>query len=518
MKEKKSNFLATVVKLPFKIVFSRVTFAILALLVQFLIIYFVAKFFGKYLLWLFGGTAAFGVILTIYILNQPENPSFQLSWIILILIFPALGVFLYLFVKCQIGVHALRKHFDRTHEGVSAYQVQDEKIQKKLEMADPLVFHYATYLNQLGYPVYQHTKTTYFPLGDDMFPILLRDLENATDYIFLEYFIIAKGKMWNAILDILKRKAKEGVEVHLLYDGTCSFTLLPSDYPKELESYGIHARIFNPVIPVVSTQYNNRDHRKIVVIDGKVGYTGGVNLADEYINKLDRFGHWKDTAIRIEGEAVRSLVLLFLENYEYHIEPRNVKRYLNGIVSKRSQSFVIPFGDNPFDRYQVGEVSYFHLLQTAKKYVHIMTPYLILDHEMLQMLCNTALSGVEVKIIMPGIPDKRWIWYLGRTFYEPLLDAGVQIYEYCPGFVHGKMFLSDDEKAVIGTINLDFRSLYLHFEDAIFLYQDESIFQMEKDYEETLQQCRRITKQDVKKIPVMQKLIGKIERIIAPLL
>ncbi len=516
--KKSSNFMATLIKLPFRILFSRFTFALLALLIQFIVIYYVAVFFQKYLLWLFGGTFIFGLLLTVHILNEPVNPAFQLSWIILILVFPALGIFVYLFVRLQVGVHALCKHFERTHEAVSAYQVQDLHIRNKLLEIDPLVYNYATYMGRLGYPVYQHTKATYFPLGDDMYKKLLEDLENAHDYIFLEFFIIARGKMWDSILDILKRKVKEGVEVYLLYDGTCSFVLLPADYPKELESYGIHARIFNPVIPVVSTQYNNRDHRKIVVIDGKVGYTGGANLADEYINELVRFGHWKDTAIRLEGEAVRSLVLLFLENYAYKIEARDIERYLKEIPTKRNSSFVIPFGDNPFDEFNVGEVSYFHVLHTAKKYVHIMTPYLILDHDMLQNLCDTALSGVDVKIIMPGIPDKRLVWYLGKSFYEPLMNAGVKIYEYTPGFVHSKMFVSDDEKAIIGTINLDYRSLYLHFEDAVYLYQDESILKMEQDYQATLQQCRLVTRKDLKKMSFIQKAIGKVERVIAPLL
>lgn len=517
---KQSSILTKIMQLPFKILFSRFTFAFLALVIQGFIIYFCAAFFQKYLLLLFGGSAIFGVLLTIYIINQPGSPSFHISWIILILVFPALGVFVYLFVKLQVGVHALSKRYQLLRNEMAIYLRQDKKILDRIQKQDEQVFHYVTYMNRIsGYPMSQHTKTTYYALGDEMFPDLLKDLKQAKDYIFLEYFIVAKGHMWNSILEILKEKAKSGVRVYFMYDGTCSFMLLPRNYSEELKKFGIHCKVFNPVVPIISTHYNNRDHRKIVVIDGKVGYTGGVNLADEYINELERFGHWKDNAIRIEGQAVRNFILMFLENWNVdEKENQDYEMFLKGVCSKRSSSYVLPFGDNPFDNYPVGQVSYLHLIHTAKHYIHIMMPYFIVDHEMLHSLCNAAMSGIDVKLLMPHIPDKAWIYYVARSFYQELLESGVEIYEYTPGFVHAKMVVCDDISAILGSINMDYRSLYLHFEDAIYLYQDSSILDMERDYQSTLKQCELVTLDHLKQYPFWKRLIGRVLRVIAPLL
>jgi cardiolipin synthase len=519
-KQVKSNFIAWLIQLPFKIIFSRFTIAFFMLVIQGLAIYFCASFFSKYLLWLFGGTAILGILLTIYIINQTDSPSFQISWIILILIFPALGVFVYLFVKLQIGVHSLSKKYQKLKYEMDGFQKQDAKIYQKLQGENKIEADYVTYMNRMsGYAIYQNTCTTYYPLGDDMYPELLQDLEQAKEYIFLEFFIVAKGKMWNSILEILKRKVKEGVEVKFMYDGTCSFMLLPHDYPKYLESYGIECKVFNPVVPIISTQYNNRDHRKIVVIDGKIAYTGGVNLADEYINEEQRFGHWKDTAIRLEGDAVRGFILMFLENW--YIEQRGVKeyqKYLKGVEAKKNDSFILPYGDNPFDHYYIGEDTYFHVLHHATQYVHIITPYLILDYEMLRALQNAACRGIDVKLILPKIPDKPFLYYMAKTFYRPLIESGVQIFEYTPGFTHAKMFVSDDVRGVIGTINMDYRSFYLNFEDGVYLYQDSSVLKIEEDFQQTLANCEQVTLKSFKKYSKFKLLIGKLLRVFAPLL
>jgi cardiolipin synthase len=519
-KQVKNNFVSWLIQLPFRIIFSRFTLAFLMLIIQVVVIYFCAVFFQKYLLWLFGGVAVLGIILTIHIINQADSPAFQISWIILILLFPALGVFVYLFVKLQIGVHSLSKKYQKLRVEMEDYQKQNLKTYEKLQKENIIESNYVTYMNRVsGYAVYQNTLTEYYSLGDEMYPHLLHDLENAKKYIFLEYFIVAKGKMWNSVLDILKRKVQEGVEVKFMYDGTCSFMLLPRDYPKYLETYGISCKIFNPIVPIISTQYNNRDHRKIVVVDGKIAYTGGINLADEYINEVQRFGHWKDTAIRLEGEAVRSFVLMFLENwYVEHRGPKEYQKYLDGIESRKSEGYVLPFGDNPFDKYLVGEDTYLHILHHATRYVHLVMPYLIIDHEMLNALRNAAQRGVEVKLIMPKIPDKPFIFYMAKTFYRPLMESGVQIYEYTPGFTHAKMFVSDDIRGVIGTINLDYRSLYLHFEDAVYLYQDQSVFKMEEDFQNTLKQCELITMKELNNYSKVKLLIGKLLRVFAPLL
>lgn len=516
----KSNFTSILLKLPFKILFSRFTLALLSLGIQIAFIIFCYLFLERYMLWVFGGSALLGLILTILIINRTTNPTFQISWIILILLFPTFGVYIYLFVKLQIGVQAFSRRYQQIRSEMTEYLKQDVAVYSHVQKKDTNVLNYVTYMNQVsGYPTYENSSVHYYSVGEKMFPEMLEDLKNAKKYIFLEYFIVSKGIMWNSILNILKEKVQEGVEVYFMYDGTCSFMLLPHDYPDIMESYGIHTRVFNPVVPIISTHYNNRDHRKILVIDGVVAYTGGINLADEYINQEERFGVWKDTAIRVSGDAVRSFVLLFLENWNALSKVSiSYEPFLASVKSVKGTGFVLPYGDNPLDSYVVGQFSYTHMLHTAKRYVHIITPYLIIDYEVLKALCDAARSGVDVKIIMPGIPDKKMIYYIGRTYYKALLEAGVGVYEYTPGFTHAKMFVSDDEKAIVGTINLDFRSLYLHFENAVYVYQNEEVAVMESDYQKTLAECRSVTLESLKKYPFWKTLIGKILRVFAPLL
>ena len=348
-------------------------------------------------------------------------------------------------------------------------------------------------------------------------------LEKAEHFIFLEYFIVQEGYMWGRILEVLQRKAQQGVEVRMMYDGMCSLVLLPYRYPGQLEKLGIRCKMFSPIRPALSTHHNNRDHRKIMVIDGKAGFTGGINLADEYVNRKIRFGHWKDTAIMLEGDAVRSFTLMFLEmwNVAKSEKVEEFDPYLDVIYEREKHSgegFVIPYGDSPIDGEHVGKMVYMDILNTSKRYVHIMTPYLILDNEMMTALKFAAKRGVEVIIIMPHVPDKWYAFVLAKTYYNELLDAGVQIYEYTPGFVHAKVFTSDDRKAVVGTINMDYRSLYLHFECAAFLYENSEIPAVENDFQETLKKCQKITQEDYKKQKSFDKIAGSILRVFAPLM
>ena len=339
----------------------------------------------------------------------------------------------------------------------------------------------------------------------------------------MEYFIIDRGYMWDSILEVLRQKAAEGVEVRVMYDGMCCLMLLPYHYPQKLENMGIRCQMFSPIKPVLSTHQNYRDHRKVTVIDGHTAFTGGVNLADEYINRKERFGHWKDTAIMLEGDAVRSFTLMFLEmwNVAKSEKVEEFDPYLDVIYEREKHSgegFVIPYGDSPIDGEHVGKMVYMDILNTSKRYVHIMTPYLILDNEMMTALKFAAKRGVEVIIIMPHVPDKWYAFVLAKTYYNELLDAGVQIYEYTPGFVHAKVFTSDDRKAVVGTINMDYRSLYLHFECAAFLYENSEIPAVENDFQETLKKCQKITQEDYKKQKSFDKIAGRILRVFAPLM
>ena len=372
-----------------------------------------------------------------------------------------------------------------------------------------------------GFPVFDNSKVEYFPLGEDKFKALVEELEKAQKFIFMEYFIVAEGRMWNTILEILKRKVKEGVEVRFMYDGTCTVSLLPHSYPKKLEAYGIRCKVFNPIKPALSTTQNNRDHRKIVVIDGHTAFTGGINLADEYINEKERFGHWKDTAVMVKGEAVRSFTWMFLQLWGYNVKDENYEKYLDieqPVCPVSRRGYVIPYGDSPLDTENVGELVYMDILNTARDYVHIMTPYLILDNEMITALTYAAKRGVDVKIIMPGIPDKTYAFALAKTYYPELLRAGVKIYQYEPGFVHAKEFTSDGNKAVVGTINLDYRSLYLHFECAVYMYQVDEIARIEDDFQATLQECREITLEEYKKEKLSTRFYGRMLRLIAPLM
>lgn len=464
------------------------------------------------------------VVLVIYLINNRTNPAFKMVWMTIIMIVPVFGTLLYLFVETQIGVRWLNARLQHMHEMTRHYWTQNKEVHDKLEKENMQTAALANYVCEYGgFPAYENTGIKYFSCGEDKIEELLLQLEKAEKFILMEYFIVAKGYVWDRVLDVLKRKVKEGVEVRFMYDGTCTVSLLPPNYPKKLEKEGIQCRVFSPIRPALSTHQNNRDHRKVVVIDGKVAFTGGINLADEYVNRKIRFGHWKDTAIMLTGDAVRSFTLMFLEmwNVAKSEKVEDFEPYLeveNHREPEEGDGFVIPYGDSPVDTEPVGEMVYMDILNTAQKYVHIMTPYLILDNEMLTALQFAAKKGVEVIIIMPHVPDKWYAFVLAKTYYNELLDVGVQIYEYTPGFVHAKVFTSDDERAVVGTINLDYRSLYLHFECAAFMYKNCEIENIEKDFQETLKKCQKITQEDYKKQKSFNKLAGRVLRVLAPLM
>lgn len=461
-------------------------------------------------------------IVVFYIYNQNGNPAFTMTWVLLILLFPVFGTVFYIFVKSQIGSRKIGKTLARIKVETSRYMGQKRDVISELRVSKPANANLAHYMKyQLGFPTYRNTKATYFASGEEKFPALLAELEKAEKFIFMEYFIVEESYMWDQILRVLRRKVKEGVEVRFMYDGMCSISMLPYNYPKKLQKYGIKCKMFSPIHPALSTTQNNRDHRKICVVDGRVAFTGGINLGDEYINRKERFGYWKDTAIMLEGEAVQSFTMMFLEMW--NVTEKRVdyyKRYLTPSQKelKRELGFVLPYADSPFDDENVGEEVYFHILNHAKKYVHIMTPYLILDSDMISTLCRAAKSGIEVIIIMPGIPDKPYAFAVAKTFYRELMEAGVQIYEFTPGFVHAKVFVSDSDTATVGSINLDYRSLYLHFECGVFIYNNQVVRDIEKDFQKTLRQCHKVTYDDLRQISLPMKLMGAVLRMVAPLM
>lgn len=506
----------------FHLVFGRTMVVFLLLLVQVFILLGWFHKLEQYSPIIYVIVTSMSFVFVIAILNSKSNPAYKLAWIIPILIIPFFGVLFYLFIKLQIGNHLIYKKLRREEERSSYLLEQDPAVLEELKQQDPRMEGLARYLYRLGhYPVYQNSETVYFPLGEDKFKTLVEELEKAREFIFLEYFIVREGLMWNTILEILERKVKEGVEVRFMYDGTCSISLLPYSYPRKMQEKGIKCKMFAPIRPALSTTQNNRDHRKILVIDGHTAFTGGINLADEYINKEIRFGHWKDTGVMIKGEAARTFTVLFLQMWNIsEKQPEDYARYLHIPEEKipSGKGFVIPFGENPVDTEVMAEQVYMNILHTAQRYVHIMTPYLILDNEMIQALTFAAKRGVDVHIIMPHIPDKWYAFVLAKTYYNELLDAGVKISEYTPGFIHAKEFVSDDEKAVVGTINLDYRSLYLHYECAALFYRDPVIQEVEGDFQETLKKCQTVTRDDYKNQKLINRICGRVLRLIAPLM
>ena len=503
-------------------IFSRFGLVLLLMLLQVGVLWGVFRWFGTLLPHYFGGSVAVSVFMVVYILNSRMDNSAKITWMVTIAILPVVGVPLFFYVKSNFGHNALQKRAASLTEEARGLQPQSLAAAEALEEADPGAASLARYLHGRGggFPVYQNTEVTYFPGGEAKFAELLRQLEKAERYIFLEYFIIDEGLMWGRILEVLARKAAEGVDVRVMYDGTCEFSTLPRDYPRRLEKLGIQCRVFAPVQPFVSTHYNYRDHRKILVIDGKVGFTGGVNLADEYINHIEKYGCWKDAAVMLEGEGVRTLTILFLEMWSIRRESEFDKFLSAPPYSVLAKGFAAPYGDCPLDGERVGEMVYIDLLNRAKRYIHIMTPYLILDGELETALKFAAERGVDVHLILPHVPDKKFAYALAKTHYKSLLDSGVKISEWLPGFVHAKVFVVDDSEAVVGTINLDYRSLYHHFENAVWMKDTACIPAIEKDFQKTLEFCRDVepTRESIWEGNVLLHLAGILLKVIAPLL
>ena len=504
-----------------RLVFSRIGLLALLLLLQVALVLTAFILCEQYVPHLIILQGVFVVVMVIYLINSDFDPSAKITWLVFIMIVPVFGTLFLLYTRTDVGHRALRDRLrllvDETRDALP----QDERVLKELEETSPESAALDRYLNLTGcFPAYDQTEVSYFPLGEDKFEEMLIQLEKAEHFIFLEYFIIEEGEMWGRILEILARKASEGVEVRLMYDGTNEFTTLPYSYPAKLKELGIKCKAFAPIAPFVSTHYNYRDHRKILVIDGHTAFTGGVNLSDRYINREEVFGHWKDTAVMLKGPAARSFTLLFLQMWNIDEKEPEFGKYLNYPAEpvKEAPGYVIPYGDSPVDGYRVGEMVYIDILNRAKNYVHIMTPYLILDGELDTALRFAAERGVEVSIILPGIPDKKTPYALAKTHYASLIRAGVKIYEYTPGFVHAKVFTSDDKKAVVGTINLDYRSLYHHFECAAYMVDTPCIADIEADFADTLAKCHRVTLEDVKNIKTGMKLRGILSKAIATLL
>ena len=459
------------------------------------------------------------MLAALVIISRNTNPAYKIAWLVPILLFPVFGGMFYLLLGGNRLSRRQQKKLERVERTMRRHLPANPETAEQLRAQCSAAAMQSDYLTRVaGCPPYTHTETRYFPLGDIAYPVMLEELRKAEKYIFLEYFIIGEGVMWDGVLEILRHKAQTGLDVRVMYDDFGCIQVLPTGYRKQLEAWGIKCCVFSPFIPVASARLNNRDHRKLMIIDGKVGFTGGINLADEYINKKPRFGHWKDNALMLRGEAVWSMTVMFLSLWDYvRGEADSIHTFLPPEPEVRGRGFVQPYTDNPMDDEAVGSTVYLNLIMHAERYIHIMTPYLIIDYAMIQALTNAAKTGVEVVIMTPHVPDKWYVHALTRAYYEDLVRGGVKIYEYTPGFLHSKIFSVDGHYVTVGTVNLDFRSLYLHFENGVFLYDADCQGSVERDFQKTLRQSQEITLEDCRaSLPV--RLLRSLLRLFAPLM
>ncbi len=506
-----------------KLIYGRTMMILILMVFQVGIIIGFYNFLSQYTSFFYGVMLALTIGTVIEIFNNHYDDSVKLSWMLPVTALAPFGCLFYLYVRTDAGHRRLKKRMGQVAVEAALELPVAEEVVDEIKQKSPQLYGLSEYcISAGGYGPYKNSAVTYYPLGEDMLEDLLVQLEMAQHFIFLEYFIIQEGHMWGKVLNLLSKKAQQGVEVRIIYDGMNEFANLPHSYPKKLKKLGIQCKIFAPIRPFVSTEYNYRDHRKILVIDGHTAFTGGVNMADEYINEIERFGHWKDTAVMIQGDGARGFTRMFLEAWHATETEKNYQKYLfpehTPKLEQKTPGYVIPYADSPLDGDKVGELVYIDIINTAKQYVHIMTPYLILDGNMRSALMFAARRGVDVKLILPHIPDKKSAFALAKSHYKDLTEAGVEIYEYTPGFVHAKVFVSDNHKAVVGSINLDYRSLYHHFECALYMDGVTAIDDIEADYQKTLQSCQLITVEDIRNQKLFTRLTGRLLKLLAPLL
>ncbi len=474
---------------------------------------------------LFFALILFDAIGMISIITRDANPEYKIPWLVIILAIPYFGIVIYFLLSSSPESKkraAFMKNVCHNLEGgrLEERDVHFSSLKEKDELAAGKAF--AILNDDSLAKIYKNTESRVYSDGEKMFSDMLRDLDGAKKYIFLEYFIIEDGYMWQKILDILKKKAKEGVEVRLLYDDIGCMGTLPARFPRELIKEGIICRRFSPVTPRISITHNNRDHRKITVIDGKISYTGGINIADEYINRIKKHGYWKDGGIRLFGEATEGFIKLFLSIWDMNEgKMSDIYPYLasdfDGV--KGDGGYYLPFGSGPFPIYPrpVGKNVFLNIINQAKRSIYITTPYLIIDYDLTEALRNASLRGVDVRIITPGIPDKKIVKVMTKNSYPYLIMAGVKIYEYSPGFIHEKTLVCDGAYAVVGTINFDYRSLAHHYEDAVWIYDSPTVSNLEEDFYKILLSSVQ-KREDEVKLSFIERIIRNLVRLFAPLL
>jgi cardiolipin synthase len=503
-----------------KIIFSSKIVVFLLVLVQFAAIFIGLAIFSEWRVF-YISAIVLSVVGVIGIMNSDKNPAYKTAWILPIMAFPVFGIAAYLYAVWNPGILRLRRLTAKSEKVTRSALRRDDKLYEGLPNELTGVANY-TY-DCGGSPAWECEEVKYYPDGAGFFKDFLEDLKSAEKFILIEFFIINEGKMWSETLEVLKERLAAGVSIKIMYDGIGSQLILPAGYEKKLRKMGFEVRIFNPLMPLLSTIQNNRDHRKIVVIDGKTAYTGGVNLADEYIGEIIRFGEWKDVAVRFEGRAVRNFIAAFLQlwNVEEDTDWGNEYRELlppEKLPEKTPEGYIIPYADTPVDYEHVAELIYIDIINRAENYLYISTPYLVLSPEMTLALEFAAKRGVDVRILTPGVPDKKYMLVLAQSFYEGLLKNGVKIYAFTPGFNHAKVFVCDNTVATVGSVNLDYRSLYLHYECGLLIYKNPVVADIRRDMVKTLGRSREITLDIVNSYPVIKKLYAAVLKMIAPLL
>lgn len=491
----------------------------ISILAQMLALILMVLYLSNYGLYMYIVFTALSVITILYIISKDDNPIYKLAWTVPIALFPVLGwLFYYLVGRGKIS-KKMQNRIDFVTESTKKITKQNPSVIEELEAKNNEIVNHVNYIKKTSnLPIYKNTQTQYLSPGEEFFKVLCEELRKAKKFIFMEYFIIQEGKMWNEILDIMAQKVKEGVEVKVMYDDLGCIRTIPTKYYKKLQELGIEVHVFNVFKPSIDVFMNYRDHRKITVIDGNVGFTGGNNLADEYINAYEKHGHWKDASIMLKGDAVWNLTVLFLQMWQYYDKHEIDYDYYRPTKQYESDGYVLPFGDGPLDQHLIGEMAYMNMIVRAKRYVSIMTPYLILDNEMITALALAANSGIKVTIITPHIADKWYVHQVTRYHYTKLIRAGVEIYEYTPGFVHAKTVVVDDEIAIVGTQNFDFRSFYLHYECGVFLYKTSSIAQVREDHLKTIELSQQITPEECLNGNFFQRILQRILNVFAPLM
>ena len=507
----------------------RLAFAGLCILFQISWLLLMAFRLNAYSAWISLTTNIAAFALALHIYGRYTNAAFKMPWLIVLMVFPMLGLCLYgLFGHVGLMGKKMQAQFRRLDRELFALNPQKEEVLKRLEAEDYGIANQCRYINNYGgYPVFDHTAVEFYPDAAKGFEAQLSAIEQAERFVFMEYHAIEEAKAFGHLKALLAKKAAEGVEVRLFYDDVGSGVFIDHSFIKRMEAVGVQCRVFNPVFPVVNLFMNNRDHRKITVIDGKVGFTGGYNLADEYFNITNPYGHWKDTGVKLTGEAVKSLTVMFLEMWNaMKNTDADYQKYLEIGDSREKKvsadgadlGFVQPYADSPMDSEPVGENVYLNMIKHAKHRLYVATPYLIISDEMNRELGLAAKRGVDVRVLTPGIPDKKTIYKVTRSYYTGLVRQGVRVYEYTPGFLHEKQVLCDDSCASVGTINFDYRSLYHHFENGVFLYKCSAVADIARDFEDTLEKCSEVTEYYRSARSVVLRGTQKLLRLFAPLL